>query len=155
VDTPQDRSIKERERISDYMNEHEYADHKPYTGSGCAICGRPRYVHDMARKLRELRAQLAKAQEQLSDREKAQDILVLAVKANGREALVAGQKAEELRAERDKLACTLKLGVEYMEGYPAIIDNSESYWKRARQQEERGKAFLTAAWAALRELEGK
>ena len=37
------------------MNEHEYVEHKPYTGPGCAICGRPRYVHDMARELRELR----------------------------------------------------------------------------------------------------
>jgi hypothetical protein len=57
-------SLKKDERISDEqvkdMNEHEYVEHKPYTGPGCAICGRPRYVHDMARELRKLRAELLK-----------------------------------------------------------------------------------------------
>jgi hypothetical protein len=49
------------EQVKD-MNEHEYVEHNPYTGPGCAICGRPGCVHDMARELRELRAQRIKDQ---------------------------------------------------------------------------------------------
>jgi hypothetical protein len=128
------------ERISDEevkdMDEHEYVEHKPYTGPGCAICGRPRYVHDMARELRELRFENRSFEHTRSELCR---LLECEPNPGSLEAAV-----NRLRAQRDNLAGALAQ-VEHDQMCPASEFGEESSCV----------CWMRVVRAALRELEGK